>query len=165
MNRPFHFRERACSPDSYFLGLDNHDVGSLKTFRALFDRKFDTLAFLQGAEAIGLYRAEVHENIRAALPFNEAIAFARIEPFDRACYPFVHFVLLLRKTEKNRVDGFSYSFNRRRGLLAMPEIKPPAGQAFYPDRLITISRENTFAILRVESLSGIDHFVKVSRVI
>jgi len=74
-----------------YSNLDNHDIGSLKAFRAFLDAEFDTLALLQGSEAVGLDRAKVHENIRTALALNEAVTLARIEPLYRASYTFVHF--------------------------------------------------------------------------
>src|SRR5690606_38643749 len=76
-------------------GLKNHDVcssgvgrlhaGGLRALRALRDLVTDALAFLQAAEALGLDRREVHEDIRAAvLGCDEAEALGVVEPFHCA---------------------------------------------------------------------------------
>src|SRR5690606_12914189 len=66
-------------------GLGGLHAGSLRTLRALGDLVADALAFLQAAEALGLDRREVHEDIRAAvLGCDEAEALGVVEPFHCA---------------------------------------------------------------------------------
>jgi hypothetical protein len=66
-------------------GRDRANVGRLRTLLALFDFKFDTLAFGQGLETAALDFAEVREQILAAAVLgDETEAFAFVEPFDGA---------------------------------------------------------------------------------
>jgi hypothetical protein len=67
-------------------------VRSLQALGSLFDFELDRLAFLKGAEPIGLYGAVVDKNIRAAFACEEAVALRRIEPFDRTGHTLCHFI-------------------------------------------------------------------------
>jgi hypothetical protein len=60
--------------------LEGSDVFRFQAFFDLDNVKTDLLAFIQRLEAAGLNRAEVHENIRAALLLDEAEALTFVEP-------------------------------------------------------------------------------------
>jgi hypothetical protein len=60
--------------------LDGFNVFRFQAFFALDNVKTHLLSLVQRLEAAGLDSAEVHENIRAALLFDEAEAFAFVEP-------------------------------------------------------------------------------------
>jgi hypothetical protein len=72
--------------------LQGFDVSSLQSLGSLFDFELDRLAFLEGAEPIGLYGAVMDENIRAAFACEETISLRRIEPFDRTGHTLCHFI-------------------------------------------------------------------------
>ena len=81
-------------PDGHTLrsrvgALERADVLSLPAFRALGDVEFHTLAFLEALEAACLDRREVHENIFASLPADEAVALSVVKPLY--CSLFCHF--------------------------------------------------------------------------
>ena len=65
---------------------------SLQALGSLFDFELDLLAFLEGAEPLGLYGAIVDENVRATFTCEEAEALRRIEPFDRTGHTLCHFI-------------------------------------------------------------------------
>ena len=63
-----------------FQALGCSDVFCFQAFFALNNIETDLLALIQRLEAAGLNGAEVHKNITAALLFDEAEAFAFVEP-------------------------------------------------------------------------------------
>jgi hypothetical protein len=64
--------------------LAHNNVGCLRTLRTLLDLEFDLLAFFKIPEAVSLDGRIVNEDVLAALAGDEAVAFATIEPLDRA---------------------------------------------------------------------------------
>jgi hypothetical protein len=72
--------------------LQRANVLSLPTLRSLCDFEFHALAFLKTAKSAGLDRREVHKNIFAALPADEAIALGVVKPLD--CSLFRHTLLV-----------------------------------------------------------------------
>jgi len=73
--------------------LEDYDIGCLQTFRSLLNSELDLLALIEGPKTIPLDRAEVDENVLAALPLDEAIALVVAEPLDRSSYSIRHGVL------------------------------------------------------------------------
>ena len=69
------------------LKLYGFDVFRFQPFFALLYIKRYALAFIQGFEAFGLNRAEMHENISALILLDEAEPFVGVEPFY---FPFWH---------------------------------------------------------------------------
>jgi hypothetical protein len=68
--------------------LEDNDVFSLKALLALFNGKFDALAFFESAEAIALNRREMYEYVCPVFLGEEAITFTTVEPFygsDHSC--------------------------------------------------------------------------------
>jgi hypothetical protein len=72
--------------ESYRLSRAN--VLGLQTLGPLGNVEFHGLAFLQAAEAARLDRREMHENVFAALPADEPIAFSVVKPLH--CSLFCH---------------------------------------------------------------------------
>jgi hypothetical protein len=68
--------------------LQRADVLSLPALGALGDVEFDALALLEALETASLDRREVHENVFASLPADEAVALSVIEPLY--CSLFCH---------------------------------------------------------------------------
>jgi hypothetical protein len=65
--------------------LDDSYVFSLEAFGALRQLELDLLPFAEGFVAhIGVYVAEMYEDIGAGLPCDKAEAFVRIKPFNGA---------------------------------------------------------------------------------
>src|SRR6266487_1233139 len=64
------------------LALQRPYVGGLGALRPLGDVELDGLPLLERAVAGRLDRAEVHEDVRAGLRRNEAIALFGVEPLD-----------------------------------------------------------------------------------
>jgi hypothetical protein len=60
--------------------LDGPDVYCRRAFRTLLNIKAHALAFLQRLEAAGLNCAEMYEHVTAIRLFDEAEAFAFVEP-------------------------------------------------------------------------------------
>ena len=60
------------------------DVSGLGAFLALDDFEFDTISFGKGFEPGPRDRAEMHEDVRASLPRNEAKTFCVVKPLDRS---------------------------------------------------------------------------------
>src|SRR4051812_44999280 len=56
----------------------------LRPLLTLRDLELDSLAFLQGAVSVHLYRAVVDEDIRTTVDRDEAVALLRVEPLDGA---------------------------------------------------------------------------------
>ena len=63
---------------------------SLQTFRTLYHREFDLLAFLKGTITIGLDGGVMHEHIATLGPFNEPVAFGIVEPLHSTCLSTAH---------------------------------------------------------------------------
>jgi len=70
--------------------LQRTDVLSLPALGSLGYVELHALAFLQAAEAIGLDRGEMHENVFASLPADKAVALGIVKPLY--CSLFCHFV-------------------------------------------------------------------------
>ena len=81
-------------------GLEYNHFGSLQALGALLDAKLYLLTFLQGPKAFRLNCGVMHKDIRSALAFNEAIAFARIEPLNFADNTVIHIEFLLTEYKK-----------------------------------------------------------------
>ena len=65
--------------------MPTRSPGGLRPLRTLGDFEADPLAFLQAAEALGVDRGEVHEQIRAAILWrDETEALGVVEPFHGA---------------------------------------------------------------------------------
>src|SRR5512143_936274 len=61
--------------------LDGYYVCSLQSLRALFNREFNFLIFLQAAVAVHLDCRVVDKHIIAIFASEKAVAFRRVEPF------------------------------------------------------------------------------------
>jgi hypothetical protein len=66
--------------------LDGLYVLRLEAFRAFRDIELYLLAFLQAAEAAGLNRREMHEDVFAILTADEAKAFRVVKPLHCTCF-------------------------------------------------------------------------------
>jgi hypothetical protein len=90
--------------------VEDDDVGSLKTLRALFNSELDLLAFLQVLETLALNGREVYEYICAALTGDEAVTLGPIEPLDCTVDTFRHFCLLM--ANKKILEGTHWVLHR-----------------------------------------------------
>src|SRR4249919_1857911 len=72
--------------------LHSLDFVRLQALLALHDLERDLLAFLQRLEAAALDRAEMHEQVRAALRGDEAEALGIVEPLYGSSLTIRHFV-------------------------------------------------------------------------
>src|SRR5579862_4501606 len=61
------------------------DVCSLQTLRSLVDLEGDLLVLLEVPVPVALDGTEVHEDVRAALLGDEAVALLRVEPLHGSC--------------------------------------------------------------------------------
>ena len=75
----------AASPNPEARDLQNLYVLRLPALGPFDYVERDRLAFLQAAEAVGLDRRIVNENVFSILPADEAVALRVVEPLDRAC--------------------------------------------------------------------------------
>jgi hypothetical protein len=64
------------------------DFSGDRSLGALAHGKFNTLTFLQRAEAFTLDRREVHEDIRSRVADKKAKSLRRVEPLDSAHFTF-----------------------------------------------------------------------------
>ena len=64
--------------------LHRADVCSLQPLLAFDDLELNGLALFERSVALGQNRALMHENIRAALTLDEAVALFRVKPFHRS---------------------------------------------------------------------------------
>ena len=62
--------------------LERPDVLGLQTLGALRHLKLYALPFLQAAEAVGLDRREMHEDILATLAADESVALGIVKPLN-----------------------------------------------------------------------------------
>src|SRR5512146_179564 len=69
------------------------NVGGVETFVAVLDLELDLLSFGKRFEAVHRDSGEMHEDVFAALLFNEAVALGGIEPLH---FPSGHARCLLR---------------------------------------------------------------------
>src|SRR5207253_7933081 len=76
-------RERRRAGREVVLGFG--DVPRLRTLWAVDDLELDRLTLFQGPEAVATDRGVMHEDVAAALPFNETVALGVVEPLDLAC--------------------------------------------------------------------------------
>ena len=75
--------------------LEGDNVGGLRPFGAVFHAEFDTLAFFQLPEAIGLDRGMVDEDVAALVTGDKAVTFTAVEPLNSADNTFAHSRMLL----------------------------------------------------------------------
>jgi hypothetical protein len=61
------------------------DVACLRSFGTVNNLEFDRLALLKRPEAVALDRREVHEDVTAAVAFDETVTLCVVEPLDLAC--------------------------------------------------------------------------------
>jgi len=81
-----------------------HDLVGLGTFFTLDDVELDGVALFEGFVTFRLDRAVVHENVRAAVPAKEAVAFGVVEPLHCTCV-LSHVLHRPEKTLRKRLRG------------------------------------------------------------
>src|SRR5687768_1670697 len=84
------FRERR----GWYCGLGLSDVTGLWSLGSVNDFELDGLPLFQGPEAGALNRGVVHEDVAAALAFDEPITLSVVEPLDLACDTHLYSSLL-----------------------------------------------------------------------
>jgi hypothetical protein len=72
--------------------LQGANVLSLPALRSFGDLELNALALLQAAKTTSLDGREMHENILAGLPADEAVALSVVKPLD--CSLFCHLLLV-----------------------------------------------------------------------
>ncbi len=83
--------------------LDSLNVLSLPALGAFGHVELDGLAFLQAAEAAGLNRGEMHEDVFAILAADETIALGVVKPLYCSCFcHLLYLFLFLDCAEKIR---------------------------------------------------------------
>jgi len=75
---------------SHLLILGSGDVLCLKSLRALFHLKLNSLTLVQRPVAVHLDRGEMYENVFSRLPLYEPITLGSIEPLHSSL--FLHFL-------------------------------------------------------------------------
>jgi hypothetical protein len=89
--------------------LQRADVLSLPAFWAFGDVEFHALALLEALETASLDRREVHKNVFASLPADEAVALSVIKPLY--CSLFCHLVRVFLSIDL-RWKGFGSTLGR-----------------------------------------------------
>src|SRR5881398_479357 len=117
-------RGRETHPRAKFGLTDDADVAGLGAFGALFDLVLDLRAFGEALEALAGDRAEVNEDVVAAVCLrDEAVALRVVEPLHgSAC----HFHLPAPSTNVQRRRGRTNGTTAKRGSSRAPVLRPPS---------------------------------------